>query len=116
MLGTFRTGQLNWGVDKPVRICQAKHVKVIVEKRFPMHVDGEPWEQPACTIDINLRNKALMLRRTADARGHGIIKMSDTLDWGVKNDVISAEQREVIMVRRGWGRLTPLREPLTQSG
>ena len=66
--GALHLGQLNWGVDKPVRICQARNVKVIVEKGFPMHVDGEPWEQPACTIDIKLRNKALMLRRTADAR------------------------------------------------
>ena len=95
--GALHLGQLNWGVDKPVRICQGKDVKIIVEKAYPMHVDGEPWEQPACSIDIRLRNKALMLRRTADARGHGIVKMADTLDWAQKNAVINAEQREVIM-------------------
>ena len=91
--GALHLGQLNWGVDKPVRICQAKSVKVIVEKGFPMHVDGEPWEQPACTIDIKLRNKALMLRRTADARGMSIVKMADTLEWARDNGVISNEQR-----------------------
>jgi diacylglycerol kinase (ATP) len=95
--GALHLGQLNWGVDKPVRICQAKSVKVIVEKGFPMHVDGEPWEQPACTIDIKLRNKALMLRRTADARGMSIVKMADTLEWARDNGVISNEQRESIM-------------------
>jgi hypothetical protein len=49
-----------------------------VDKRFPMHVDGEPWEQPACSMHIKLRNKALMLRRTADARGMSILKMVGT--------------------------------------
>ena len=95
--GALHLGQLNWGVDKPVRICQARNVKVIVEKGFPMHVDGEPWEQPACTIDIKLRNKALMLRRTADARGMSIVKMNDALEWAFTNGVITQEQREEIM-------------------
>ena len=95
--GALHLGQLNWGVDKPVRICQARNVKVIVERGFPMHVDGEPWEQPACTIDIKLRNKALMLRRTADARGMSIVKMADTLEWAKDNGIISNEQREAIM-------------------
>ena len=95
--GALHLGQLNWGVDKPVRICQARNVKVIVEKGFPMHVDGEPWEQPACTIDISLRNKALMLRRTADARGMSIVKMNDTLEWAFGNNVITQDQRDEIM-------------------
>ena len=97
VFGALHLGQLNWGVDKPVRICQARHVKVIVERGYPMHVDGEPWEQAACTIDIGLRNKALMLRRTADARGMSIVKMADTLEWAQRDGVISNEQREVIM-------------------
>ena len=71
-----RAAQLGGG--RLCAICQARNVKVIVERGFPMHVDGEPWEQPACTIDIKLRNKALMLRRTADARGMSIVKMADT--------------------------------------
>ena len=95
--GALHLGQLNWGVDKPVRICPARHVKVIVERGYPMHVDGEPWEQAACTIDIGLRNKALMLRRTADARGMSVVKMADTLEWGQREGVITNEQREVIM-------------------
>lgn len=95
--GALHLGQLNWGVDKPVRICQARNVKVIMDKGFPMHVDGEPWEQPACTIDIKLRNKALMLRRTADARGMSIVKMNDTLEWAFGNEIISSTQRDEIM-------------------
>jgi len=96
--GALHLGQLNIGVDKPVRICQAREVRVVVDRKIPMHVDGEPWEQPACTIDIRLKNKATMLRRTADARGMTIIEMQNTLDWARKEDIISDEQREQIMI------------------
>ena len=63
-------GQLNIGVDKPVRICQAREVRVVIDRKIPMHVDGEPWEQPSCTMDIKLRNKATMLRRTGRTTLH----------------------------------------------
>ena len=96
--GALHLGQLNMGVDKPVRICQAREVRVVVDRKIPMHVDGEPWEQSACTIDITLRNKATMLRRTADARGMTIIQMQDTLDWARRADIISDDQCERIMV------------------
>lgn len=96
--GALHLGQLNIGVDKPVRICQAREVRVVVDRKIPMHVDGEPWEQPACTMDIKLRNKATMLRRTADVRGMTVIEMQNTLDWACKEDIISEPQREQIMV------------------
>jgi diacylglycerol kinase (ATP) len=96
--GALHLGQLNMGVDKPVRICQAREVRVVVDRKLPMHVDGEPWEQSACTIDITLKNKATMLRRTADARGMTIIQMQDTLDWARRADIINDEQCERIMV------------------
>ena len=96
--GALHLGQLNIGVDKPVRICQAREVRVVIDRKIPMHVDGEPWEQPSCTMDIKLRNKATMLRRTADVRGMTIIEMQNTLDWARKEDIISDDQCEHIMV------------------
>lgn len=96
--GALHLGQLNMGVDKPVRICQAREVRVVIDKKVPMHVDGEPWEQPACTMDIKLKNKATMLRRTADVRGMTIIETQNTLDWARREDIISDEQCERIMV------------------
>ena len=49
-------------------------------------------------MDIKLRNKATMLRRTADVRGMTIIEMQNTLDWARKEDIISDDQCEHIMV------------------
>ena len=41
-MGQVRTGIRSSGK----RIAQCSHVIVKVKKRFPMQVDGEPWEQP----------------------------------------------------------------------
>ena len=95
--GALHLGQLNWGVDKPVRICQAREVRIECLRKLPMHIDGEPWEQPACQMDIRLKNKSTMLRRTVDSRGASILQMHDALEWANSNAIISPDQKEMIM-------------------
>lgn len=48
---------------EPYRIGQAKHVKIKLLKRFPIQVDGEPWEQNECIIEISHYNQAIMLMK-----------------------------------------------------
>ena len=69
----------------------------MIDRKIPMHVDGEPWEQPSCTMDIKLRNKATMRPNGGRAR-MTIIEMQNTLDWARKEDIISDDQCEHIMV------------------
>ena len=47
-MGQVRTGLRSSGK----RLAQCSHVIVQVKKRFPMQVDGEPWEQPPGTVII----------------------------------------------------------------
>ena len=47
-MGQVRTGLRSSGK----RLAQCSHVIVKVKKRFPMQVDGEPWEQPPGTVSI----------------------------------------------------------------
>jgi len=37
------------------------------DKGFPMHADGQPWEQAPCVLDVRLRNRATMLTVAAPA-------------------------------------------------
>lgn len=60
---SFHIAQMQVGVAEPYRIGQAKHVRIKMKKRFPVQIDGEPFEQSPCIIDISLFNKKIMLEK-----------------------------------------------------
>lgn len=68
--GALHLGQLSWGTDRPVRICQAQHVRLETKRTLPVQADGQPWEQPASVMDVSLRNRATMLRAPRGHPGH----------------------------------------------
>lgn len=60
---SFHIAQLQVGLSTPQRLCRAKSVKLTMnQSKVPMQVDGEPWEQGPCIVNIEFRNQALMLR------------------------------------------------------
>ena len=60
---SFHIAQLQVGLGQVFRIGQAKHVRIKLAKRFPMQIDGEPWEQEPAIIDIAFSDQKTMLRR-----------------------------------------------------
>ena len=62
---SFHIAQLQVGLAEPYRIGQAKSVRIKLSKRFPIQVDGEPWEQQPAQIEINWFNQANMLEKSS---------------------------------------------------
>jgi diacylglycerol kinase (ATP) len=61
---SFHIAQMQVGLAEPFRIGQARHVCIKLFKRFPVQIDGEPWEQNPAVINISYFNQATMLQKS----------------------------------------------------
>ncbi|XP_014259255.1 diacylglycerol kinase epsilon [Cimex lectularius] len=58
---SFQLAQFQLGLSEPTKLGQAKKVKLVLKKRIPMQIDGEPWMQPPGQIEITFANQARVL-------------------------------------------------------
>lgn len=61
LYSSFHIGQLMIGLNEPLRIGQAKEVKIRLLERLPIQVDGEPRLQYPSTVSISWHSQASML-------------------------------------------------------
>ncbi|XP_053962871.1 diacylglycerol kinase epsilon [Anastrepha ludens] len=62
LVSSFHMAQLQCGISKPVRIGQAKQIRIVVRATCPMQSDGEPWMQAPADIRLQSRSQVRMLR------------------------------------------------------
>uniref|UniRef100_A0AAG5DBT8 Diacylglycerol kinase n=1 Tax=Anopheles atroparvus TaxID=41427 RepID=A0AAG5DBT8_ANOAO len=62
VVSSFHIAQLQVGLSKPVRLGQAKSVRIVLKRTLPMQADGEPWMQSPCDINIQHYGQATMLK------------------------------------------------------
>lgn len=66
VVSSFHIAQLQVGLSKPVRLGQARRVKLRLHGTLPVQADGEPWMQSPCDISIGHCGQATMLRNVSE--------------------------------------------------
>ncbi|XP_023161547.1 diacylglycerol kinase epsilon [Drosophila hydei] len=62
IVSSFHIAQLQCNISKPVRIGQAKQIRLRVNGTVPMQADGEPWMQAPAEIRLQARSQARVLK------------------------------------------------------
>ncbi|KAG1709048.1 hypothetical protein DVH05_022679 [Phytophthora capsici] len=96
--GTLHLGQMQVGLSKAVRLCQAKSVGVTLKETLPVQIDGEPWLQTPSEMEVSFLQQAFMLSRTVEERDVVTKKVGEVLDWAENTHVISSRQRDILLV------------------
>ncbi|XP_030371438.1 diacylglycerol kinase epsilon [Scaptodrosophila lebanonensis] len=65
IVSSFHIAQLQCNISKPIRIGQAKHIRLQVNGTVPMQADGEPWMQVPADIRLQSRSQARVLKLDA---------------------------------------------------
>jgi diacylglycerol kinase (ATP) len=58
---SFHIAQLQVGLSTPLKLGQARTVEVRLKAKSPIQIDGEPWEQHPCVMQVTLVNKCPVL-------------------------------------------------------
>lgn len=62
IVSSFHMAQLQVGLNKPIRLGQARSVRIQMKESFPVQADGEPWLQAPSEINISCNGQAKMLQ------------------------------------------------------
>eukprot|EP00897_Mesotaenium_endlicherianum_P010415 jgi/Mesen1/9401/ME000614S08655 len=95
--GALHLGQLQVGLSRAVRLGQGRGVRIQTMASFPLQVDGEPWVQKPCCIQVRHHSQVFMLRKsTGEPMGHAAAVVGEVLEHAVSTGLIDGAQRKAL--------------------
>ncbi|KAK7388884.1 hypothetical protein VNO78_23711 [Psophocarpus tetragonolobus] len=96
--GTWHLGKLQVGLSRARRLAQGQSIKIQLFAMFPVQIDGEPWFQQSCTINITHHGQAFMLKRVSEEPlGPASAIIAEVLENAETNNVINASQKRALL-------------------
>ncbi|KAK1306428.1 Diacylglycerol kinase 1 [Acorus calamus] len=96
--GMWHLGKLQVGLSRARRLAQGQSIKIQLFAPLPVQIDGEPWFQQPCTLQISHHGQAFMLKRAAEEPlGHAAAIITDVLENAETNHVITAAQKRALL-------------------
>ena len=68
MYGSWHLGRLQVGLSRAIRLAQCHSCRITAREALAVQIDGEPWLQPPCSLDIALKGQVRLLRNTPALR------------------------------------------------
>lgn len=69
---------------------------VRVRRTIPMQIDGEPWMQEPCLVEIRRCSQARVLKRASLSDSHAGIG-TDVIEWAFRKTIINGEQKSAML-------------------
>ena len=85
------------GWSRAFRMGGGKHIRMRLRGVCAMQVDGEPWEQRSCEMEVLYRGQAPMLMQAWSEGERAMSTVMECLEWARSSGVITEKQMEVIM-------------------
>lgn len=63
LYSSLHVGKIQVSLGQPLRMGQAKEIKIVIHESVPVQVDGEPWQQGPATITVSHYGQAHMLKK-----------------------------------------------------
>eukprot|EP01087_Luapelamoeba_hula_P010139 TRINITY_DN2671_c0_g1_i5.p1 TRINITY_DN2671_c0_g1~~TRINITY_DN2671_c0_g1_i5.p1 ORF type:complete len:631 (+),score=69.24 TRINITY_DN2671_c0_g1_i5:189-1895(+) len=68
--GSIHIGQIKTGTARAKRLAQGHSVRIVMLTALPVQVDGEPWLQDPCVIEVKHHNQVRMLQNLSGKGPH----------------------------------------------
>jgi diacylglycerol kinase (ATP) len=93
--GAFHLGQLQARLDRPIKICQCRSAQIRTHGSFPMQLDGEPWLQGPCELQIEKKAEPVyFLRKSTSPAEELAAEVNSLFEWASSTGVISKVAEE----------------------